>query len=178
MGTLGKALGAYGAYVCADRELVDYLVNTARPFIFSTAPPPPMVAASIAALELLESHPHRVERLRANARALRDALEVEGLHLGPSQTHILPVLIGDAAMTMDLCERLLERGAFAQGIRPPTVSEGTSRLRLTVMASHRAAELRRAARLIGAVARSLGLISAPFGDEGEGEGGVALERAA
>jgi 8-amino-7-oxononanoate synthase len=178
MGTLGKALGAYGAYVCADRELVDYLVNTARPFIFSTAPPPPMVAASIAALELLESHPHRVERLRANARALRDALEVEGLHLGPSQTHILPVLIGDATLTMELCERLLERGAFAQGIRPPTVSEGTSRLRLTVMANHRTAELRRAARLIGAVARGLGLISAPFGDEGEGEGGVALERAA
>jgi glycine C-acetyltransferase/8-amino-7-oxononanoate synthase len=161
MGTLGKALGSYGAYVCAGRELTDYLVNTARPFVFSTAPPPPVVAAGLAALELLESHPHRVERLAENAAALRAALAAEGLAVGDSQTQIVPVKVGDAAQTMELSERLLERGAFAQGIRPPTVPEGSSRLRFTVMSTHRRGELERAAKLAGAAARELGIAAAP-----------------
>jgi 8-amino-7-oxononanoate synthase len=157
VGTLGKALGSYGAYVCAGGELVDYLVNTARPFIFSTAPPPPAAAAALAALELLESDPHRVERLRSNAALLRAALADEGLAPGGSETQIVPVRIGGAAPTMELSERALERGVFAQGIRPPTVPEGSSRLRFTVMATHRTGELRRAAKLVGAAAREMGL---------------------
>jgi 8-amino-7-oxononanoate synthase len=157
MGTLGKALGSYGAYVCASRELTDYLVNTARPFVFSTAPPPPVVAAGLAALELLESHPHRVERLAENAAALRAALAAEGLEVGDSQTQIVPVEVGEAAQTMQLSERLLERGVFAQGIRPPTIPEGSSRLRFTVMSTHRRGELERAAKLAGAAARELGI---------------------
>jgi 8-amino-7-oxononanoate synthase len=157
VGTLGKALGCYGAYVCASREIVDYLVNTARPFIFSTAPPPPVVAAASAALELLETHPHRVTRLQANAKILRDALADEGLAAGQSTTQIVPVTIGSAHRTMDLCESLLERGVFAQGIRPPTVPDGSSRLRLTVMATHRAAELRHAARVLAGCARRMGI---------------------
>jgi glycine C-acetyltransferase/8-amino-7-oxononanoate synthase len=161
IGTLGKALGCYGAYACASREVVEYLINTARSFIFSTAPPPPIVAAAIAALELLDSHPHRVERLQANAETLRAALAEEGLPLGPSQSQIVPLMVGGAARTMELCERGLERGLFAQGIRPPTVAEGSSRLRLTVMATHRAAELVKAAKLLGALARELGVGSAP-----------------
>jgi glycine C-acetyltransferase/8-amino-7-oxononanoate synthase len=161
VGTLGKALGSYGAYVCASRELTDYLLNTARSFIFSTAPPPPSVAASLAALELLESHPHRVERLAGNAATLRTALAAEGLAVGDSSTQIVPVEVGDAARTMDLCERVLERGVFAQGIRPPTVPEGRSRLRFTVMATHRAGELERAAKLVGAGARELGVALSP-----------------
>jgi 8-amino-7-oxononanoate synthase len=160
VGTLGKALGGYGAYVCASRETVDYLLNTARPFIFSTAPPPPMVAAAIAALELLESHPHRVERLQAAAHALRDELSAEGFAAG-GETQIVPLLIGEAERTMTLCERLLEHGIFAQGIRPPTVAAGSSRLRLTVMSTHRAGELRHAARIIAACARDLGVSAAP-----------------
>ncbi|HET7484895.1 MAG TPA: 8-amino-7-oxononanoate synthase [Solirubrobacterales bacterium] len=158
VGTLGKALGSYGAYVCAGRELTEYLLNTARSFIFSTAPPPPSVAASLAALELLESHPHRVERLAQNAATLRTALADEGLAAGGSSTQIVPVEVGDAARTMELCERVLERGVFAQGIRPPTVPEGRSRLRFTVMATHRAGELERAAKLVGAAARELGIV--------------------
>jgi glycine C-acetyltransferase/8-amino-7-oxononanoate synthase len=158
VGTLGKALGSYGAYVCASRELTEYLLNTARSFIFSTAPPPPSVAASLAALELLESHPHRVERLGENAATLRAALAAEGLAAGGSSTQIVPVVVGDAARTMELCERVLERGVFAQGIRPPTVPEGRSRLRFTVMATHRAGELERAAKLVGAAARELGVV--------------------
>jgi glycine C-acetyltransferase/8-amino-7-oxononanoate synthase len=161
VGTLGKALGSYGAYVCASRELTDFLLNTARSFIFSTAPPPPSVAASMAALGLLESHPHRVERLTQNAATLRTALAAEGLAVGGSATQIVPVEVGDAGRTMELCEWMLERGVFAQGIRPPTVPEGSSRLRFTAMATHRAGELERAAKLAGAAARELGIAAAP-----------------
>jgi 8-amino-7-oxononanoate synthase len=161
VGTLGKALGSYGAYVCTSREIVDYLINAARPFVFSTAPPPPVVAAAMAALELLDSHPHRVERLQANAAALRAALAGEGLAVGASETQIVPVVIGDADRAMELCERALERGVFAQGIRPPTVPEGSSRLRFTVMATHREAELLAAAKQVGAAARAMGVVASP-----------------
>jgi glycine C-acetyltransferase/8-amino-7-oxononanoate synthase len=157
VGTLGKALGSYGAYVCASAELVEYLLNCARPFIFSTAPPPPTVAAALAALELLEGEPGRVERLRSNAGALRTALIAEGLAAGESESQIIPVEVGDAAPTMELSEQLLAAGVFAQGIRPPTVPAGSSRLRFTVMASHREDELRRAAAAAGEAARELGI---------------------
>jgi 8-amino-7-oxononanoate synthase len=157
VGTLGKALGGYGAYVCGSRELTDFLVNTARPFIFSTAPPPPAVAAAAAALELLAENPRRVERLGANAAELRDGLRSEGLVPIGSDTQIVPLVVGAADDAMTLCERLLEEGIFAQAIRPPTVPPGTCRLRLTVMATHRVADLRHAARRIGAAARQLGL---------------------
>jgi glycine C-acetyltransferase/8-amino-7-oxononanoate synthase len=160
VGTLGKALGSYGAYVCAGPEIVDLLVNAARPFIFSTAPPPPALGAARAALELLEAEPQRVERLRDNAGALRSALAAEGLDACGSHTQIVPLAVGEAEPTMDLCERLLERGVFAQGIRPPTVPEGSSRLRFTVMATHEPAQLRRAAREVGAAASEAGLLAA------------------
>ena len=157
VGTLGKALGGYGAYVCGSASLVDFLVNSARPFIFSTAPPPPAVAAAQAALELLVERPERVKRLGANAAALRHGLRTEGLEPIGSETQIVPLVIGEADDAMALCERLLAEGLFAQAIRPPTVPPGTCRLRLTTMATHRKSELRRAARLIGAAARDLGL---------------------
>jgi 8-amino-7-oxononanoate synthase len=153
VGTLGKALGGYGAYVCGSRELTDFLINTARPFIFSTAPPPPAVAAAMAALELLNRQPDRVERLRRNAAELRQDLRDEGLEPLGSDTQIIPLLIGDADEAMEICERLLERGVFAQAIRPPTVPAGTCRLRLTAMATHSITDLREAAQLIGAAMR-------------------------
>jgi 8-amino-7-oxononanoate synthase len=164
VGTLGKALGGYGAYVCGSREMTDFLVNSARPFIFSTAPPPPAVAAASAALELLVEGPRRVERLRANAAALRAGLRSEGLEPGGSETQIIPLVVGEADDAVALCERLLEDGVFAQAIRPPTVPTGTCRLRLTVMATHRVADLRKAAELIGAAARDLGLHSGSMSD--------------
>jgi glycine C-acetyltransferase/8-amino-7-oxononanoate synthase len=153
VGTLGKALGGYGAYVCGSAEMVDFLVNSARPFIFSTAPPPPAVAAARAALELLSENPRRVERLRANAAALRDGLRSQGLEPARSETQIVPLVIGEADDTMALCERLLGEGVFAQAIRPPTVPPGTCRLRLTAMATHRISDLRNAAKLIGQAMR-------------------------
>ena len=153
VGTLGKALGSYGAYVCASAETIDFLLNSARPFIFSTAPPPPSIAAAAAALELVSDE--RVERLQANAAAFRAALAEEGLRSERSQTQIVPIEVGEAEPTMALCERLLERGVFAQGIRPPTVPAGASRLRFTVMATHETAELRRAAEQVGRATREL-----------------------
>ncbi len=157
VGTLGKALGSYGAYACASCELREYLLNTARPFIFSTALPPPVVAAARAALELLEAEPERVRQLTANAATLREGLLAEGLHAEGGQSQIVPLEVGDAGRTMELCELLLERGVFAQGIRPPTVPPGSSRLRFSVMATHEPADLREAARLTGEAGRELGI---------------------
>jgi 8-amino-7-oxononanoate synthase len=159
VGTLGKALGSYGAYACADAETIDLLVNTARPFIFSTAPPPPAAGAALAALSILEAEPDLVERLQANAGTLRAALAAEGLDVGHSATQVVPVQVGSAETTMELCERALQRGVFAQGIRPPTVPEGSSRLRFTAMATHEPGELAGAAREVGAAAQELGLLA-------------------
>ena len=161
VGTLGKALGGYGAYVCASAEIVEVLINTARPFIFSTAPPPPSAGAALAALALLVERPGQVEQLRRNAAVLREALAAHGLDTGSSRTQIMPVVVGDPRRALALCERTLEAGVFAQAIRPPTVSAGGSRLRLTVMATHRAGELRAAAAEIGRAARQLGIVDEP-----------------
>ncbi len=148
VGTLGKSLGSYGAYVCCDRAMSKYLVNTARTLIFSTALAPPQVAAAMASLELLRDDPRRVERLQRNARVLRDALAEQGLPAGGGETPIVPVIVGDADAAVAASERALERGVFAQAIRPPTVPAGSSRMRLTVMASHTKSELRDAAKVV------------------------------
>ncbi len=163
VGTLGKALGSYGAYVCTDADTVRYLINTARPLIFSTAPPPPAVAGALAALELLWERPHRVERLQSNARALRRALAEEGFPVAEDGLHIVPLVVGEEHAAMRLCQEAIERGVFAQAIRPPTVKAGTARLRLATMASHSASELRMAARVLGEVARDIGLDPAEIG---------------
>jgi len=160
VGTLGKALGSYGAYVCADAELVDLLVNSARSFIFSTAPPPSAAAAAAAALAILEAEPELVERLQANAALLRRSLAAEGLEAGPSTTQVVPVHVGEADATMELCELALEKGVFAQGIRPPTVPDGSCRLRMTAMATHRREDLVAAAHMVGTAAREIGLSQA------------------
>jgi len=155
VGTLGKALGSYGAYVCASPQIVELLVNVARPFIFSTGLPPPAVGAGIAALAMLESQPGMVGHLRRNSATLREALVQEGLDAGRSRTQIIPVVVGDADRAMELCERALEGHVFAQAIRPPTVPPGTSRLRLSVMSNHRQDDLCAAARVIARAAGEL-----------------------
>jgi 8-amino-7-oxononanoate synthase len=164
VGTLGKALGSYGAYACCDRTTARWLVNAARPLIFSTGLPPPAVAGARAALTVLRSEPERVERLRRNARTLRRALDAEGIETA-GETQIVPVPVGDAGAAVRASEGALERGVFAQAIRPPTVPAGTSRLRLSAMASHGAAELRTAARVIAeALAEEQRLDKAEAGD--------------
>jgi 8-amino-7-oxononanoate synthase len=156
VGTLGKALGSYGAFVACDRQLARYLVNSARTFIFSTAPSPPAVAGALAALELLESRPRLVDKLQANSGVLRRALEQEGFDVRGSRTQIVPLVVGDARLALRICEAALGRGVFAQAIRPPTVAPGSSRLRLAVMSSHREEELRGAARTLARVSRAEG----------------------
>ena len=157
VGTLGKALGSYGAFVACDREMADYLLNTARTFIFSTAPPPPAAAGALAALELLETRPELVAKLRSNSAALREALAEEGFDMAGSRTQIMPLVLGEAEATVLACELALERGVFAQAIRPPTVPPMSSRLRVAVMASHRSSELRAAARVLATAVRGAGL---------------------
>jgi len=157
VGTLGKALGSYGAFVACDLAVTRYLVNTARPLIFSTGLPPSAAAAAMAALELLQEQPRRVERLADNAATLRDELAREGFDVSGSETQIVPLIAGEAGLAMRICEAALEQGVFAQAIRPPTVPDGTSRLRLAVMASHTRSELREAARIIAQAALRNGL---------------------
>jgi len=156
VGTLGKALGAYGAFVVCDRAMSRYLVNSARTFAFSTSLPPPVVAGAMAALELLRSKPQRVTKLAANATVLRNGLEREGFDLGGARTQILPLLIGDPQLATRISEAALLRGLFAPAIGPPVLTPLTARLRLTVMATHRPEELVDAARTLGTVARAAG----------------------
>jgi glycine C-acetyltransferase/8-amino-7-oxononanoate synthase len=156
VGTLGKALGAYGAFAACSAAMRDLLTNTARSLIFSTAPPPPAMAGALAALEVLEEHPEMVDRLRANADAFRDELAREGFEVAGSTTQIVPLVVGDADLAMAVCERAIEAGVFAQAIRPPTVPAGTSRLRVAVMATHTREELRAAARTLGRAALQAG----------------------
>jgi len=141
MGTLGKALGSFGAFVVGSHKLRDLLVNTARSFIFSCALAPPQVAAARAALNLVIAEPERRLALQRNAAALRNRLGEHGISTAPSTTHIVPVVLGDNATTMAICEGLLDQGFYAQGIRHPSVPRGTARLRITPMATHTESEI-------------------------------------
>jgi glycine C-acetyltransferase/8-amino-7-oxononanoate synthase len=180
VGTLGKALGSYGAFVACDDRMRGFLVNSLRTFIFSTAPPPPAAAAALAALEVLESTPRLVERLGENGSALRSELEREGFDIRESRTQIVPLVVGDASLAVRICERALTRGVFAQAIRPPSVPPGSSRLRLATMASHKPDELRNAARVLAEAARSEGFdpqrrLEAVLADAAASQGSGALE---
>ncbi len=141
MGTLGKALGSFGAFVAGSFRLRELLVNVSRSFIFSCALAPPQVEAARAALRLLRSEPWRRVRLQRGAARLRERLAQHGISTAPSSTQIVPVVIGGNEPTMALCERLLERGFYTQGIRHPSVPEGSARLRITPMATHADEEL-------------------------------------
>jgi glycine C-acetyltransferase/8-amino-7-oxononanoate synthase len=122
----------------------------------------------LAALDLLRSQPQRVDKLQRNARVLREALAEEGLDSGDSETQIVPLVVGGAAEAMAACEKALARGVFAQAIRPPTVPDGTSRLRLAVMASHTGAELRQAAKALAAAVPAQPALPGRQGEPGPG----------
>ena len=150
MGTFGKALGSFGAYLAASRAVIDTLVNRSRSFIFSTSLPPGVLAASLAAVDLIDSEEGRRRRaqLEANRQLFAGMLSEAGLDLCGSETQIVPVLIGAPEPTMEIAKGLFKQGIFLSGIRPPTVPAGTCRLRATLMADHSPAELRQAARRI------------------------------
>jgi glycine C-acetyltransferase/8-amino-7-oxononanoate synthase len=158
VGTLGKALGSYGAFVCCTRSLAEFLINRARTLIYSTALPPPSVAAALAALEILRTEPAIIERVRHNAHLLREELTGAGFAVAAGETPIVPLIVGDPREAMAVCESALRGGVFAQAIRPPTVPEGTSRLRVVTMAAHSDDDIRFAARTLAA-ARALAAAS-------------------
>ncbi len=158
MGTLGKALGSFGAYVAGDRSLVRYLQNTCRTHIFSTALPPAVSAASLAAFDLLEQEPWRRERLWENRTRMIDGLQALGIDTTASLTPIIPVITGSADKALQAAGRLLELGIFAPAIRPPSVPEGSSRIRLTVTAAHGPEEIDRALAAFGRL-RQEGLLA-------------------
>jgi len=136
MGTLSKAVGSAGGYVAASEPLVDLLRNKARSFIYTTALPPAVCAASIAGLDLIDTEPERREKLWRNVTRLRSGLARLGVHTGAGASQIVPLIVGEPDAAVALSERLLEAGVFAPALRPPTVPPGTSRLRLSVMATH------------------------------------------
>ena len=141
VGTLGKSFGLAGAFVAASEEVVTLVRNRARSFVYSTAPPPMLARAAIAALRLVREADHARVRLLEHASKLRSGLAQSGFEIPEGESQIIPVLIGENRRTMQLSAKLLERGVFVQGIRPPTVPAGTARLRLTPMATHRAEQI-------------------------------------
>lgn len=155
-GTLGHALGASGGFVACDAGTARTLAACTRTLLYSTAPSPPAIAGALAALELVAEQPRRIDKLHANADALREELAREGFDVAGSETQIVPVLVGDTRTALRMCELALHDGVFAQAIRPPAVPEGTARLRLAVMASHTKSELRDAARVLGRAALRAG----------------------
>lgn len=144
MGTLGKALGSFGAFIAGHTELIDLLITKARAFIYTTALPPSVCAASIKAIDLVEEQPELRARLHENTEFMRAGLKEAGLDTLGSSTQIIPVLAGKAERVMDLSHKLLDKGVFIQGIRPPTVPENTARLRITLMATHSREDLKTA----------------------------------
>jgi 8-amino-7-oxononanoate synthase len=136
VGTLSKALGSGGGFVCGERRLIEWLANRARSYVFSTAQPAATSAAGVAALEIVRDEPHRRRELLEKAGALRLRLREQGWDVGRSASQIIPIVIGDATRTMEFAGRLREAGFFVPGIRPPSVPEGESLLRLSLCWHH------------------------------------------
>jgi glycine C-acetyltransferase/8-amino-7-oxononanoate synthase len=158
VGTLSKALGAYGAYITGSSVLIDFLINRARSFIYTTGLPPAIAAAADAAVEIMRAEPTRIRRLWDNAAHLRGQLEAAGFSFRRTESPILPLLIGEAQDALAMTSRLLERGVYAIAIRPPTVPPGTARLRITPIADHTRADLDEAILAIIECGRELKLI--------------------
>jgi 8-amino-7-oxononanoate synthase len=136
MGTLGKALGSFGAYIAGSKDLIDYLANKARSLLYTTALPPSVCGAALAALKILEEKPDLISQLRHNTTYFRKGMRDVGYPIPEAETPIIPLVFRDPSVTMEMAQSLLDEGVYVQGIRPPTVPEGTSRLRITLMATH------------------------------------------
>jgi len=158
VGTLSKAIGVLGGYVCGSKNLIEFLYHRARPFLFSTSHPPAVAAACLAALDVLEREPERIERLWSNTKRFKAGLKRLGFDTGASETPITPILVGEAETAMKFSDLAFERGVFAQGIGFPTVAKGRARLRTIVTATHGEEELDRALEILGDAVRSLGIL--------------------
>jgi 8-amino-7-oxononanoate synthase len=141
MGTLSKALGSEGGFIAGSRVLIDYLINRARPFIFSTAPGPAGLAAASAALRVVSNEPERRQAVLKNAARLRSGLQSAGFDVPDGTTPIVPVILGDSEYAANFAATLLDHGVYVPAIRPPTVPEGSARLRMSVMSTHNAEDI-------------------------------------
>ncbi len=159
VGTLSKAVGSLGGYVCGNRDFVEYLYHRARPFLFSTSHPPAVVGACMAAFDILENEPERMEQLWANTRHFKAQLANAGFDTGSSETPITPIMVGEAAMAHQYSRELFEAGLYATGIGFPTVPRGKARIRTIVTATHTVDMLDRAVDILRQVARKLGILN-------------------
>jgi glycine C-acetyltransferase len=165
VGTLSKAIGALGGYVCGSRDLIDYLYHRARPFLFSTSHPPSVAATCIAAFDLLESEPERIERLWSNTTYFKQQLADAGFDVGgkttpKSETPITPIIIGDGRLTMEFSKALFDAGLMATGIAFPTVPEGKARIRTIMTSEHTRKQIDQALEILTAVARKMKILNA------------------
>jgi glycine C-acetyltransferase len=163
VGTLSKAIGAIGGYVCGSKDLIDFLYHRARPFLFSTSHPPSVTATCIAAFDLLESEPERIERLWENTRYFKAELGRLGFNIGgvntpASETPITPIIIGDGRLTMDFSRALFDAGVLGTGIAYPTVQEGKARIRTIMTSEHTREQLDQALETLEKTARTMGIL--------------------
>jgi len=164
VGTLSKAIGALGGYVCGSRVLIEFLYHRARPFLFSTSHTPSVAATCIAAFEVLENEPERIEKLWENTRFWKNELALLGFDIGgkstpASETPITPIIIGDGKLTMEFSRELFKEGVLGTGITFPTVPEGKARIRTMMTATHTRDELERALEVLQKVGRNMGILS-------------------
>ena len=164
VGTLSKAIGALGGYVCGSRDLIDFLYHRARPFLFSTSHPPSVAATCMAAFEVLDEEPERIERLWDNTRFWKKELGLLGFDIGgkttpASETPITPVIIGDGKLTMEFSRALFEDGVLGTGITYPTVPEGKARVRTIMTATHTKDELEQALGVLQRVGKRMGILT-------------------
>ena len=164
VGTLSKAIGALGGYVCGSRDLIDYLYHRARPFLFSTSHPPSVAATCMAAFDILEEEPERIERLWDNTHYFQNELRGAGFNVGgvntpATETPITPVILGEGRVAMEYSRALFEEGVLGTGIAFPTVPEGKARIRLIVTSEHTRAQLDQALETLERVAHRMNLLS-------------------
>jgi glycine C-acetyltransferase len=158
VGTLSKAVGVLGGYVCGSRDLIEFLYHRARPFLFSTSHPPSVAASCIAAFDILENEPERIENLWSNTRYFKAALNGAGFNTGESETPITPIMVGEAKAAHEFSRRLFENGLFATGIGFPTVPEGKARIRTIVTATHTREMLDRALEILTRVSKQMEIL--------------------
>jgi glycine C-acetyltransferase len=163
VGTLSKAIGSLGGYVCGSRDLIDYLYHRARPFLFSTSHPPSVAASCIAAFDILENEPDRIDRLWSNTEYFQEQLTHAGFDIGgrstpKSETPITPILIGDGRKTMDFSRAIFEQGLMATGIAFPTVPEGKARVRCIMTSEHTRAQIDKALEILTTTAGTMQIL--------------------
>jgi glycine C-acetyltransferase len=158
VGTLSKAIGVLGGYVCGSRDLIEFLYHRARPFLFSTSHPPAVAAACLAAFDVLEQEPERMTQLWENTKYFKAGLASAGFNTGISETPITPVIVGEAKLAHEFSRALFDEGVLATGIGFPTVAKGRARVRTIVTATHTRTELDRALQVFGKVGKKLGIV--------------------